>query len=172
MLIIPAVLTKETPVRHWNEPAGHLAIDSEVLLHKWAEVIRTCLMIYDVARFCVCVLACVCMWSHFVHGFGFKRCVWGYLLSIDCITLILYHQRRRTTAILSSLVSSKCPFATRKAPARGVKANQEFLLMPPSPRLFSISSPVLSTVTYHPATSAARHLLSETVWGPFNPPSK
>lgn len=35
-----------------------------------------------------------------------------------------------------------------------------------------ISSPLLSAMTYHPATSAARHLLSGTVWRPFNPPSK
>ena len=34
------------------------------------------------------------------------------------------------------------------------------------------SSPLLSAVTYHPATSAARHLLSGSVWRPFNPPSK
>lgn len=35
-----------------------------------------------------------------------------------------------------------------------------------------ISSPLFSTVTYHTATSAARHLLSGSVWRPFNPPSK
>ncbi len=53
-------------------------------------------------------------------------------------------------------------------PAHTVKANQKFpLLSPPH-----ISSPLLSTVTYHPATSAARHLLSGSVWKPFNPPSK
>lgn len=33
-------------------------------------------------------------------------------------------------------------------------------------------SPVHGGVTYHPATSATRHLLSGAIWRPFNPPSK
>lgn len=61
--------------------------------------------------------------------------------------------------------------ATRThTPVDPVKANQQFPVLPPTPT--HISPPLLSAVTYQPATSAARHLLSESVWRPFNPPSK
>lgn len=105
-------------------------------------------------------------------------CAWG-LLSFDCITLIGDHKGRLTAVVPSSLVSVKCPFHLTCASKTTHAYTHTHLYTHAKPiRIFlaclspHISTPLLSTVTYHPATSAARHLLSESIWRPFNPPSK
>lgn len=101
--------------------------------------------------------------------------LWPFLAD-NCITLISHHRRRLTTVILSSSVSAKCPFATHVRTEGYTHAHtcapgqsQSAVSCSVSPH---VSSPLLSAVTYQPATSAARHLLSESLWRPFNPPSK
>lgn len=75
----------------------------------------------------------------FFATFGLKCCL---PFSANCITLILHRQRRRTTAILSSPVSSKCPFANAEGTwTWPVKANLEFLLMSNPPRPTHTPSP-------------------------------
>lgn len=98
-------------------------------------------------------------------------------LSVDCITLIIHHKSRLTAVILSSLVSAKCPLQ-HTCPQKATHTHTHTCTRSRSQSEVStsvsphFSSPLLSAVTYHPATSAARHLLSGSVWRPFNPPSK